>query len=82
MYSHSAMKNHPILSQISLFVLPVIYAECRKYKVGRFEHLAHMLVHGTLHAMGYDHESRKDASVMEKLEEKILKSQGIDSPYI
>ena len=60
----------------------MIYAECREYKVGRIEHLAHMLVHGTLHAMGYDHESRKDASVMEKLEEKILKSQGIDSPYI
>ena len=60
----------------------MIYAECREYKVGRIEHLVHMLVHGTLHAMGYDHESRKDASVMEKLEEKILKSQGIDSPYI
>ena len=41
-----------------------------------------MLVHGTLHAMGYDHGSSKDASVMEKLEEKILKSLGIDSPYI
>ena len=60
----------------------MIYAECREYKVGRIDHLAHMLVHGTLHAMGYDHESLKDASVMEKLEEKILKSQGIDSPYI
>ena len=62
--------------------LPVIYAECKKYKVGRVERLTHMLVHGTLHAMGFDHESPKDASVMEKLEEKILKSQGIDSPYI
>ncbi len=50
--------------------------------MGRLEHLTHMLVHGTLHAMGYDHESLKEASVMEKLEEKILKSQGIDSPYI
>ena len=62
--------------------LPVIYAECRKYRVGRLEHLAHMLVHGTLHALGYDHERLKDASVMEKLEEKILKSLGIDAPYI
>ena len=50
--------------------------------MGRIEHLTHMLIHGTLHAMGYDHESKKDASVMEKLEEKILKSQGINSPYI
>ena len=50
--------------------------------MGKIEHLTHMLIHGTLHAMGYDHESPKDAYVMEKLEEKILKSQGINSPYI
>jgi len=62
--------------------LPVLYAECREYKLGRFEHLTHMLVHGILHALGYDHQSLKDASIMEKLEEKILKYQGIDSPYI
>ena len=74
-------KSPNIIADI-VICLPVIYAECRKYGVGRFEHLTHMLVHGTLHAMGFDHESPKDASVMEKLEEKILKSQGIDSPYI
>ena len=74
-------KSPNIIADI-VICLPVIYAECKKYRVGRFEHLTHMLVHGTLHAMGFDHESPKDASVMEKLEEKILKSQGIDSPYI
>ena len=74
-------KSPNVIADI-VICLPVIYAECREYKVGRVEHLAHMLVHGTLHALGYDHESPRDASVMEKLEEKILKSQGIDSPYI
>ena len=74
-------KSPHIIADI-VICLPVIYAECRKYRVGRLEHLAHMLVHGTLHALGYDHERLKDASVMEKLEEKILKSRGIDSPYI
>ena len=74
-------KSPNVIADI-VICLPVIYAECRKYRVGRLEHLAHMLVHGTLHALGYDHERLKDASVMEKLEEKILKSQGIDSPYI
>ena len=74
-------KSPNIIADI-VICLPVIYAECRKYRVGKFEHLAHMLVHGTLHAIGYDHERLKDASAMEKLEEKILKSLGIDSPYI
>ena len=74
-------KSPDIIADI-VICLPVIYAECREYKVGRFEHLAHMLVHGTLHALGYDHDNLKDASVMEKLEEKILKSLGIDCPYI
>ena len=81
MLTFSYEKSPNIISDI-VICLPVIYAECRKYRVGRFEHLTHMLVHGTLHALGYDHERLKDASVMEKLEEKILKSHGIDSPYM
>jgi len=58
-----------------------VYAECRENNFGRVEHLTHMLIHGTLHALGYDHENRKDASIMEKIEGKLLKSQNIDSPY-
>ena len=81
MLTFSYEKTPNIIADI-VICLPVIYAECKEYKVGRFEHLAHMLVHGTLHALGYDHESPEDASVMEKLEEKILKSQGINLPYI
>ena len=74
-------KSPNVIADI-VICLPVLYAECREYKLGRVEHLTHMLVHGTLHALGYDHHSLKDASIMEKLEEKILKYQGIDSPYI
>ena len=62
--------------------LPVIYSECQRKKIGRLEHLAHMVVHGTLHALGYDHENPRDAQIMEKLEEKILELLGIDSPHI
>ena len=61
--------------------LPVIYTESEKNNISRFHHLTHMLVHGTLHAVGYDHEIPSDAKNMEKLEEKILRSLGIDSPY-
>ena len=45
-------------------------------------HLAHMLVHGTLHLCGYDHEkSEKDAKAMEDLERQILLSMGVADPY-
>ncbi|MBT4710547.1 MAG: rRNA maturation RNase YbeY [Alphaproteobacteria bacterium] len=45
-------------------------------------HLAHMLVHGTLHLCGYDHEkSKKNAKAMEDLERQILLSMGVADPY-
>ena len=44
-------------------------------------HWAHMLVHGTLHLLGYDHEHDDDARVMEALETQILAARGITNPY-
>ncbi len=44
-------------------------------------HWAHMVVHGTLHLLGYDHETLADANKMEPLEIKILKELGFPNPY-
>lgn len=44
-------------------------------------HWAHMIVHGTLHLLGFDHIDDKDAEQMEALEVKILSQLGIDDPY-
>lgn len=44
-------------------------------------HLAHMLVHGFLHLLGYDHMNDEEAEVMESLEVKILKKLDIKDPY-
>jgi probable rRNA maturation factor len=44
-------------------------------------HLAHLIVHSTLHLMGYDHETDSDAEVMESLEIDILRQHGISNPY-
>jgi len=44
-------------------------------------HLAHLLVHGTLHLCRYDHDKPADAEKMENLERKILKELNIKDPY-
>lgn len=45
-------------------------------------HLAHLVVHGVLHLLGFDHEKDDDAAVMETLEIKILSSLMIPNPYL
>ncbi|RMD46838.1 MAG: rRNA maturation RNase YbeY [Alphaproteobacteria bacterium] len=45
------------------------------------DHLAHLVVHGVLHLLGYDHESDADAERMEDLERRILARLGVDDPY-
>jgi probable rRNA maturation factor len=44
-------------------------------------HWAHMLIHGTLHLLGYDHIIEKEAVLMESLETKILVELGFPAPY-
>lgn len=44
-------------------------------------HLTHMIVHGLLHLLGYDHETDAEAEEMEKLEREILYRLAIDDPY-
>ncbi|MCB1347527.1 MAG: rRNA maturation RNase YbeY, partial [Maritimibacter sp.] len=45
------------------------------------DHVTHLLVHGTLHLLGYDHIEDKDAGLMEALEVEILGKLGIADPY-
>ncbi|MEO1015784.1 MAG: rRNA maturation RNase YbeY [Pseudomonadota bacterium] len=44
-------------------------------------HAAHLIVHGLLHLIGYDHETDDEATVMERLETSILARLGVDDPY-
>ena len=44
-------------------------------------HITHLLVHGTLHLLGYDHIDDKDATIMEGLEAQVLATLGIEDPY-
>ena len=44
-------------------------------------HATHLIVHGTLHLLGYDHETDEEADAMESLERSILASLGLPDPY-
>lgn len=46
------------------------------------EHWAHLLIHGTLHLCGYDHEELNQAEAMESMEIRILSESGISDPYL
>jgi probable rRNA maturation factor len=46
------------------------------------DHLMHLIVHGTLHVLGYDHETESEAAEMEALEVRILSGFGISDPYL
>lgn len=56
-------------------------AEAGERKKPLLDHYAHLLVHGTLHLLGYDHLEDEQALVMEKMEENILLDLGMAHPY-
>lgn len=61
---------------------PVIAREAREQNKTLEEHYAHLLVHGTLHAQGWDHEtSEQDAQEMEDYETAIMQELGFEDPY-
>jgi probable rRNA maturation factor len=70
----------PLTGDIALCV-PVIAREAVEQGKPIEAHYAHLVVHGMLHLQGYDHETRKDAGVMESLEAEIVAKLGYADPY-
>ncbi|EZP52635.1 MULTISPECIES: rRNA maturation RNase YbeY [unclassified Sphingomonas] len=60
----------------------VCTAEAQDKQVGVAEHATHLLVHGTLHLLGYDHMGDGEAEAMEEIERQALATLGIADPYL
>ena len=64
-----------------IFCLPVLQKEAKEQSKLLKAHLAHLIVHGCLHAQGHNHEISRDANKMEALEIQILQKLGFANPY-
>lgn len=61
--------------------LPLVHREAAEQGKRSLAHLAHLVVHGTLHLLGHEHDSGVTARRMEALEKKILRRLGFPDPY-
>jgi probable rRNA maturation factor len=60
---------------------PVVFQEATEQSKAPLAHWAHMVIHGTLHLLGFDHIDDKEAEQMESLETQLLESLGYPCPY-
>ena len=81
-FTLSTDENATVLMADLVLCLPVIEIEAKKQDKSFEHHLAHLIIHGVLHAQGFDHEEEIDANAMESLEIAILKKLKIQNPYI
>ncbi len=70
----------PLLGDIVL-AAETVRGEAKAQELAESDHLTHLIVHGFLHLIGYDHEGDAEALVMEGLETAILNDLGIADPY-
>ncbi|HMC16262.1 MAG TPA: rRNA maturation RNase YbeY [Albitalea sp.] len=71
----------PVVVADLILCAPVVADEARRQKIPLVAHYAHLLVHGALHAQGYDHEDDADAAVMEAREREVVTGLGFADPY-
>lgn len=75
-------QHEPTVQADLVLCAPVIERQAQQLNCPLQAHYAHLLVHGTLHAQGWDHEtSPEDAQEMEAYETAILRELGFDDPY-
>ena len=73
--------QEPVVTADLVLCAPVVAKEAKEQGKTLEEHYAHLLVHGALHAQGWDHEEEEDAQVMELRESEIMARLGFENPY-
>ncbi len=79
-FAYAQHESDPLTGDIVL-CCPVVEREANAQGIALEAHYAHLIVHGVLHAQGYDHEQDDEAREMEDLETEILTGLGYGDPY-
>jgi probable rRNA maturation factor len=74
-------EHAPLVVADLVLCAPVLEAEAAEQGIALREHYAHLLVHGTLHAQGWDHQRAAEARRMEARETALLAALGVADPY-
>jgi len=80
-FAYAEHADDPVTGDIVL-CCPVVEAEAREQKKPLDAHYAHLIVHGVLHAQGYEHEDDGEAEEMEAIETETLQALGYADPYL
>ena len=70
----------PLIGDI-VVCAPVVKMEAQQQNKDLTAHWAHMIIHGVLHLLGYDHQNDSEAATMETLETEIMQKLGFPPPY-
>ncbi|MDR5731103.1 rRNA maturation RNase YbeY [Caballeronia sp. LZ025] len=80
-FAYAESEDDPVAGDLIL-CCPVVEREAAEQGKPLAAHYAHLVVHGTLHAQGYDHEVESEAQEMESIETDIMQSLGFSDPYV
>jgi probable rRNA maturation factor len=79
-FAYAESEDDPVSGDIIL-CCPVVEREATEQRKPLEAHYAHLIVHGVLHAQGYDHENDEEANEMESIETDVLAALGYPDPY-
>jgi probable rRNA maturation factor len=79
-FAYAESEDDPVSGDIVL-CCPVVEREALEQGKPLDAHYAHLVVHGVLHAQGYDHENDDEAREMEGIETEVLAALGFPNPY-
>ena len=80
-FENPELLTPPLLGDV-VICAPLVDSEAREQRKEPLAHWAHLVIHGVLHLLGYDHEDDGDAEVMEQRERELLALLGFPDPYV